>query len=145
MRRPVYCVALIVGLTYAGPSRAADDDKPLGSDGCNHTFERAGYPDQVSKLAQLGRTPSYCGYNIGGGCTFRGGAPGPLQGTWGYDYCCGPCNLRHKVMLGWCFACRPKGYTGAYKTDGPPVTNVFGYKLPEAEKAGESCAECGKH
>jgi hypothetical protein len=144
MPRPLTLAAVLAGLLLAGSARSADeakppdDAKPLGTDGCNNTFARAGYPDETSCFAKLGRRPNYCGYYVGGGCvcgpvTCHGSLPAPYQGTYGWDYCCGPCGLNHRVILGWCFGCRPKGGTGAYKTDGPHVPNPLALKLPPAE------------
>jgi hypothetical protein len=145
MPRTLPIVAIFAGLTLGAPAWSADDDKPLGSDGCNHTFIRAGYPDEVSCLAKPGRRPEYCGYYVGGGCVCgpcfcHGGPPAPLQGTFGWDYCTGPCGLNHRVMLVWCSWCRPKGGTGAYKTDGPHVPNPLALKLPETHGDCEICA-----
>jgi hypothetical protein len=136
---------LLAGLTLAGSARSADDDKPLGSDGCNHTFDRAGYPNEISCLAKPANRPEYCGYSVGGGCQpgpwyGRAGLPATNQGTFGWDYCHGPCWLNHRVMLGWCYGCRPKGGTGAYKTDGPHVPNPLALKLPETNGDCEICA-----
>jgi hypothetical protein len=149
MPRPVTLAAVMAGLALtlplAGTARSADDDKPLGSDGCNHTFERAGFSNETSCLAQPGRRPNYCGYYVGGGCyngpcISKGGPPGPLQGTYGWDYCCGPCGLNHRVVLGWCYGCRPKGGTGSYRVDGPHTPNPLAIKLRETNGDCEFCA-----
>jgi hypothetical protein len=145
MPRSLTFAALLAGLTLGGAARSADDDKPLGSDGCNHTFARAGYPDEVSCLAKPGRRPEYCGYYVGGGCVVgphysNAGPPNPLQGTFGWDYCQGPCWLNHRVMLGWCYNCRPKGGIGSYHTDGPHVPNPLALKLRETNGDCEYCA-----
>jgi hypothetical protein len=136
---------MLTGLLLTGAARAADDDKPLGSDGCDHTFARAGFPDETSCVAKPGRRPNYCGYYVGGGCVSgpcisRGGPPNPDQGTWGWDYCHGPCCLNHRVMLGWCYGCRPKGGTGSYRVDGPHIPNPLALKLPETHGDCEVCA-----
>jgi hypothetical protein len=137
MTRYAYLPALLAGLALGGAARAEDDAVPLGSDGCDHTMRRAGYPDEVSCLARPGNTPAFCGYYVGGACVCLGGPPGPCQGTFGWDYCC-TCGFHHHVMLGWCTKCRYKGGSGAYKTDGPPVPNIFGGKLhPRPEHAAE--------
>jgi hypothetical protein len=145
MPRLLPIAAVVAGLTLGGAARSADDAIPLNSDGCNHTFARAGYPDQISCLAKPTIRPEYCGYYVGGGCVCgphvcHGGPPEPLQGTFGWDYCHGPCGLHHRVVLGWCFGCRPKGGTGAYKTEGPHVPNPFALKLPEVH--GDCCDIC---
>lgn len=133
-------LALVQGSLWA-----SDEAIPLGSDGHNHTFERAGYPNEVSKLAHPTNTPKYAGYYVGGGCVCRGGGPGPLQGTYGWDFV-GGCLVRPKVMLAWCFKCRYQGGSGAYKTDGPHVPNVFGVHLPERPaENGEHGCECHPH
>ncbi len=165
MPRPLTLAVLLAGLALGGAARSADqtvlspyaaivkpkpppdDAKPLGSDGCNHTFERAGYPEITSHCAQPSNTPNDCGYYVGGGCVCgpyccHGGPPSPLQGTFGWDYCCGPCGLKHRVVLGWCFGCRPKGGLGSYQEEGPRVPNPLAWKLPSRE--GE-CYGCVKH
>jgi hypothetical protein len=149
MPRPTTPVAVLAGLVLAltapGAARSADDDKPLGSDGCNHTFERAGFPDETSCLAKPGRRPNYCGYYVGGGCVSgplvnRGGPPNLDQGTYGWDYCHGPCCVNHRVILGWCYGCRPKGGYGAYKVDGHHIPNPLALKLAETNGDCEFCA-----
>ena len=138
--------ALIAVLLAAAPAaalRAAPPEQaiPLGSDGCNHTFARAGYPDHVARCAAPSNTPAYGGYSVGGGCPCAGGPPGPLQGTWGWDYFCH--RLFHpRVALGWC-DCRYQGGTGAYRTDRCPVPNVFAVKF--APRPGEGQEHGGDH
>ena len=92
-----------------------------GRGGGEHTFERAGYSCEVSRLAHLSNTPRYVGYYVGGGCAFKGGPPGPAQGTFGWDYG-GICRFPKRIILGWCN--RFQGGVGAYKTDGPDVFDV---------------------
>ena len=131
--RPLMAVLLAAAL---GPAlRAAPPEQaiPLGSDGRNHTFARAGYSDCVSPCAAPSNTPAYAGYYVGGGCPCAGGPPGPPQGTWGWDYYCH--RLFHPaVVLGWCDG-RYQGGTGAYRTDRCPVPNVFAVKF--APRPGE--------
>ncbi len=138
MARHSLWIALAGTLALGGSLRAADDAIPLGSGVCDHTFARAGYPNEVSCLAHPTNSPAYCGYYVGGGCVLRGGPPGPLDGTWGWDFVGRPC-LPHKVMLGWCFKCRYQGGSGSYRTDGRPVPNVFDVKLPHRPE------ECPAH
>ncbi len=144
MPRLVFLCALS-GLLAPAAATYADEPFHLGTDGCNHTFQRAGHPEELSHLARPGNTPDYCGYYVGGGCAVRGGGPGPSRGVWGWDYCRGPCGVPHKVQLGWCFGCRPQGGVGYYKTDGPEVPNVFGVKLPKTEHGPEDGANCHGH
>jgi hypothetical protein len=126
------------------PAEVLDTAVPLGSDGCNHTEYRAGFPFWVSRCARPGVTPQYCGYYVGGGCILprRAGNPGHWRGTFGLDYCRNKI-LPHHVKLGW--SCPPlyKGGTGAYKTDGPPVKNVFAIKLAERPEQPEEAPEAG--
>lgn len=136
MVRKSFLGALLAGLVLAG-SAAAEPPKeaiPLGSDGCNHTFARAGYSDQLSCLASPSVTPNYCGYYVGGGCACGGGPPGPLQGTWGWDYC-HTCCLAHRVALGWCH--RYQSGIGSYRTDFIHVPNVFALLVPKNEEHHE--------
>jgi hypothetical protein len=145
-RSAIFAALLLTSALVGGTLHAGDDDAiPLGSDDPRHTFERAGCPQEVSKLAHPTNTPHYCGYYVGGGCVCRGGGPGPLQGTFGWDYC-GGCLVHPKVMLGWCFKCRYQGGVGAYKTDGPPVPNVFGIHLSDRpSEHSEACCEGKAH
>jgi hypothetical protein len=127
----VLMCALVPALRAAAPEQAI----PLGSDGCNHTFARAGYPDHISRCAAPSNTPAYAGYYVGGGCVFAGGPPGPLQGTWGWDYFTH--RLYHPcVVLNWC-DCRYQGGTGSYRTDRCPVPNVFAVKIGSRGEGGE--------
>ena len=91
-------------LTLTAPAARADDEPEkhpdvhpwkikrwkgdyfYGNNNRPHTFERAGYPNEVSKFAYPSETCNYAGYYVGGGCTFSGGAPGPMDGTYGWDY-----------------------------------------------------------
>ena len=107
--------AALLALTAAAQ---AGDPIPLGSDGCDHTFARAGHPEIVSRCAQPSNTPAYGGYYVGGGSPCKGGPPGPLEGTFGWDYF-GCRRWPHRIALGW--AGRYQGGTGAYKTDGPRI------------------------
>jgi hypothetical protein len=133
--------ALLAGLAlFAGSGRAADDDaKPLGSDGCDHTMTRAGYPESISRYARPSNTCEYYGYYVGGGCPCRGGPPGPLQGLWGWDYGGHPHLVKPRIVLNWC--CRYQGGKGAYRTDGPHVPDVLAIKLPEGHSACEGKCE----
>jgi hypothetical protein len=129
-------LAVLTAAALAGAAPAGEGSIPLGSDDCRHTFGRAGHPEQLSHCARPSNTPAYAGYYVGGGCPCLGGPPGPLQGTYGWDYV-GHC-LHHHVILGWCYGCRYKGGTGAYATDGCPVPNIFDVHLHKREHA---CAE----
>jgi hypothetical protein len=131
MRRTLLAALTVVAL--AGPARSDEappkDAIPLGSDDCRHTFARAGYyPGEVSRCAAPSNGPDDGGYYVGGGCPVFGGPPGPLQGTYGWDYI-GHHPLYHCVVLGWCH-CRYKGGTGAYAVDTCPVPDVFKFSLP---------------
>ncbi|MBI1914807.1 MAG: hypothetical protein HYS12_08725 [Planctomycetes bacterium] len=136
-------LAIAVGLLALAAPAARTEDEPqkhpdvhpwrikrfrgdyfYGNNNRPHTFERAGYPNEVSKLAHPSETPNYGGYYVGGGCTFRGDAPGPADGTYGWDYV-SLCRFDYRVMLRWC--CRYKGGYGKYKIDGPPVPDVGPY------------------
>jgi hypothetical protein len=128
--------ALGPGLRAAAPEQAI----PLGSDGCNHTFARAGYADHVAPCAAPSNTPAYAGYYVGGGCPCAGGPPGPLQGTWGWDYFSH--RLFHpRVALNWC-DCRYQGGSGAYRTDLCPVPNVFAVKFAPRPGEGGEHGDC---
>jgi hypothetical protein len=92
-----------------------------GRGGPPHTFEHAGYPDEISKFARPSETPNYIGYYVGGGCTFRGGPPGPTEGTYGWDYAGLGCHFK-KIVLNWCH--RYQGGQGPYKIDGPHTPDI---------------------
>jgi hypothetical protein len=130
------------GHDTAAPPAAEKKPVPLGSDDPRHTYERAGYHyGDVSKIARPSNTPEFCGYYVGGGCPFHGGPPGPLEGTFGWDYCC------HKlfcprVQLGWCH--RYKGGTGDYRTEGPYVPNIFAFP-PKEGHTHEEHSHGGEH
>jgi hypothetical protein len=98
-----------------------------------HTMQRAGYPQEISCLAAPGRTASYCGGWIGGGCLIRGSAPDQGDGTWGWDYAgCGW--YPGRLFLKWCHCGVEKPLAG-YKTDGKPVPNIFAIQPKSKEKA----------
>lgn len=126
-----------------------------GTNSRPHTFERAGNPDCVSRFARPTETPAYIGYYVGGGESFLakhrcgGGAPpGPLQGTFGYDYA-GICpRLRKFIVLGFGQK-KWQGGPGFYYDDGPypkdigPAigelknTPIPGHPLPFGEEEHE--------
>lgn len=154
MPRRFSLVALATGLTLAaGTASAADDDKVLGQDAWCHTYARAGNPREISCLARVANTFEYFGYCVGGACVLdrKGGGPGPLQGTYGWDYGGHPWWIKPKIVLNFCYECRYKGGIGAYETDkGPRVPNVFGVKLRERDEEHPTelkCngARCGGH
>jgi hypothetical protein len=129
------------------PAKEKDPDadkKILGTEAWCHTDARAGYPREISCLAQPSNTPEYFGYYVGGACVFdrKGGGPGPLQGTYGWDYGGHHWLIKPKIVLNFCYGCRYKGGIGAYETEkGPKVPNIFGVKLPERE--GDHAPELG--
>jgi hypothetical protein len=146
MPRTFSLAALVMGLSLVAHSvHAADDDKVLGTDACCHTDARAGYPREISCLARVSNTCEYFGYYVGGACLLRrkGGGPGPLDGTYGWDYGGHPWGVKPKIVLNFCYGCPSKGGIGAYQTDkGPHVPNVFGVKLPEREDDHFSELKC---
>jgi hypothetical protein len=123
----------------------------LGTDAACHTDERAGHPREVSMLAAPSNTCEYFGYYVGGNCVLksRGGGPGPLQGTYGWDY--GGCWFHRNVILHFCWRCKPYQGIGAYNPDqGPHVPNPFALHLRERPEEGcepighgGACAPCG--
>src|SRR5882724_6848273 len=108
-----------------------------GRNNREHTFERAGYPDQLSNLARESNNHRYYGYYVGGGVAGKhGSALGPDQGTWGWDYGGLFSWLPERIELLW----NPTRYQsgeGRYKIDGPRVPDVGPYveKVKEAPKA----------
>jgi hypothetical protein len=125
----------------SAPAEVLAEAVPLGSDGRDHTLQRAGHPYCVSKIAKPGVTPQYGGYYVGGGCILPclSGPLAPHWGTFGLDYCQNKL-FRYHVRLGWCCPERRKGGVGSYRTDGPPVPNIFAIHLPEREQpVHETC------
>ena len=62
-------------------------------------------------------TGRYVGYYVGGGSPYRGDAPAPDEGVWGWDYA-GVC-FWPRIALLWNHGRRYQGGPGAYRTDGP--------------------------
>jgi hypothetical protein len=78
---------------------------------------RSGYSGQAAWYAVPSDTGRYVGYYVGGGSPFRGDAPLPCEGVWGWDYSgihCAP-----RILLLWNHGRLYQGGTGAYRTDGP--------------------------
>jgi hypothetical protein len=87
----------------------------------------------VAPWAKPGRTCAYSGgYVGGGGGLFHKGPRMVNEGTWGWDY--QGWLLPRKVWLKWNHGVLYQGGAGAYKTDGPPVYNIFSVPpLPESQ------------
>lgn len=94
----------------------------------SHTFARAGDPQCISPHAEPSYTGVDNGYTVGGGSLRHlGGHPRcPEEGTWGWDYVGG--HLPRHVFLQWNHGRRVQAGTGAYKTDGPEVPDIFAAK-----------------
>lgn len=110
-----------------------------------HTMERAGYPQCVSKCAAPGRNCNYrLGY-VGGGCfTCKGCTARPAdQGTFGYDYAGCILTRPGRVFLSWC-GCDGGKLPGPYKTDGPHVPDIFAIRPVKraCEHKHEHQSEC---
>ena len=101
-------------LAACGTGTACGQDATTDPD---HTMKRAGYPENVSRLAHPSYTSADIGYTVGGGSPCRGEYPYPHDGTWGWDYE-GRCFWR-RVYLLWWHNGHYQGGTGAYQTDGP--------------------------
>jgi hypothetical protein len=109
-----------------------------------HTHERAGNPQCISKCAQPGRTCKYDVGYIGGGCHGgRGECRGEMDGTFGWDYVGCLCHKPARVFLNWCHCkdCQPE--RGPYKTDGPHVPDIFSLRPVKRciENKKEKCDE----
>lgn len=105
-----------------------------GRGGGEHTFRRAGYPNEISKLAHPTDTGNYIGYYVGGGSAFKkhSGGPGPRDGTFGWDYAGLLPKWKKNIMLRW--GNRYQGGVGRYETDdGPQVVDVGPY-IAEIQK-----------
>ena len=111
-----------------------------------HTLERAGNPQCISKCAAPSRNCNYLPGYVGGGCLwFKGDSSRPCdEGTFGYDYAGCIFTRPGRVFLSWC-GCDGKK-SGPYKTDGPHVPDVFAIRPVKRaiekkhEKKHESCA-----
>lgn len=95
----------------------------LGRGDEEHTFHRAGYPNEPGKILHPTDNGYYVGYYVGGGSIYKKKTrgPGPLDGTFGWDYK-GPKWLNPFVALRW--GRRYQGGVGAYKIDGPQIPDV---------------------
>lgn len=92
-------------------------------------------PPKVAPWAVPGRTDAYSGCYVGGGGGLHGHEPRSLnEGTWGWDY--QGCFFLRKIWLKWNHGKAYQGGEGAYKTDGPPITNIFAVP-PLPEKSGK--------
>ncbi len=92
-----------------------------------HTDERAGDPRALSGHPETSATSGGIGYYVGGGVPL-GHGPGHArfldEGTWGWDET--GCHLfRRRVILGWSHGRKYQGGTGAYRTDGHPLPDVY--------------------
>ena len=115
---------LLLGcMTLTQAARAADPPEPSGE----HTHCRAGYPMCIAPWARPGISPREAGGLVGGGTSFRQAGPSYCDGTWGWDYV-GPCAKFHHIFLGWSYDRKHPARPGSYKTDGPPVVDVFAEK-----------------
>src|SRR5437868_6583771 len=120
----------------AAPARA---DIPAPCTGPEHTPAQAGYPPCVAWYARCGRTDKYAVGYVGGGCVgWRGEARRPDEGTFGWDYDCG--RRPGRVFLNWCH-CGKSPPAGPYKTDGPPVPDVF--SVHPLKRLAREKARCG--
>jgi hypothetical protein len=84
----------------------------------------------VACWAVPGRTHAYDGYYVGGGAVVCGQPRCANEGTWGWDY--EGCLFRRRVWLQWNHGKRYQGGQGAYKTDGPPLPNLFAVPPPSS-------------
>jgi hypothetical protein len=100
-----------------------------GRGGGEHTFERAGYPNEISRFAHPSNTHRYFGYYVGGsGRSGKHGNGRPLtetEGTWGWDYGGLWGHLAAKIQLLWTE--KHQSGEGHYKIDGPPVKDIGPY------------------
>jgi hypothetical protein len=92
---------------HHGPSTASEAD---------HTFERAGYPKNVSHLAVPSLDPHAGPGYIGGSKLFGGDSRGPCDGTFGFDYQLFGWHPG-RVFLSWAHDRSHQPQMGSYKTD----------------------------
>jgi hypothetical protein len=86
----------------------------------------AGLPPRVACWSPPSDTGSYCGYYVGGGSACRGQPRTPAEGTWGWDY--HGCLLPQRLLLQWWHGRRYQGGSGAYKIDGPHLSELARHK-----------------
>jgi hypothetical protein len=123
--------ALTIGiaiLTICFPGRGLADDAqrppaPSTAGPQDHTFERAGMPQNISRLAvsSVGKHegPGY----VGGGRLIHGDSRGPTDGTFAFDYE-GFGWLPGRVFLGWVHDRKEPG-PGTYRTDTYRIPDPF--------------------
>jgi hypothetical protein len=134
MSRPACFVLILVGLTGVACVREAEAEHffhrhrkgpKLGHPRVfEHSFARAGFPNEISPHAKPTYTPDYVSYYVGGGAHHSGEPRRVEEGTWGRDYR-GLLLPRH-VWLGWSHGRKYQGGTGAYDPDGHVVPDVIG-------------------
>ena len=124
----VQILAIALCMMISGPATARDPDKlgPSTASPADHTFERAGLPSNVSRLAipsvEKHEGPGY----IGGGRLIRGDSRGPADGTFGFDYQ-GLGWHPGRVFLGWAHDRSHQPKLGSYKTDTYHVPDIFSF------------------
>jgi hypothetical protein len=109
-------VATLAGCALCGEKDGNRERTKLGPQPGEDQEARAGYPRTVASWAHPSDTGHYTGYEVGGGAAVGGEAPGPDEGTWGWDYC--GLFLPVRVALDWWHG-KYQGGGGTYKTDGP--------------------------
>lgn len=109
---------------------------------CDHTLERAGYPNLLGPQARPTVSPKYCGDYVGGGAAYLGREPRRRnEGTWGWDYV-GGAWVPGRLFLDWSHGRRYQGGVGSYRTDPDvEVPNIFANKLSGLHRKTEESGE----
>ncbi|MGL4461955.1 MAG: hypothetical protein ACRC1K_07355, partial [Planctomycetia bacterium] len=119
---------LFVSLLVAAASPAVAGDEhlhheaaPVPCAACarpsDHTFDRAGYPQCLSRLAHPSNSKHYIAGFVGGSRQKKGEPRKTNEGTWGWDY--KSIFFPNKTFLKWGH-CRPhQPSEQGYETDGP--------------------------
>ena len=116
----------LVGLVLAAAAARADDDPTHRFPSrAVHTHERAGHPQEVSRLAHPVPSPRDAGGWVGGGRLLvyprkPDGRVTATDGTWGLDYVGFGCRPG-RVFLDWWHDRPHQPMPGPYSPDGPHV------------------------
>lgn len=118
-------IGLACGAGFAAAAEPDPDRTHRYPSTAVNTLERAGNPQEVSRLAAPGRTAAYSVGWVGGGLptlfpSRRDGRDLANDGTWGSDYTLFG-RRPGRIFLGWAHDRTRQPQPGPYKIDGPHV------------------------